>query len=95
MKYDISPKWSLAGRAEQFSDRDNVRTGFTGPGSTTILDGINFYEYTLTSQWNLYEHVIARLEYRHDSANERVFFHGGDGFINDQDTIATEFIYHF
>lgn len=94
-KYALTPKWSLAGRAEWFNDMDNTRTGLTGPGGSTLIDGINFTEYTLTSQWQLYEHLIARLEYRHDQASDRVFFAGGDGFDNAQDTIATEFIVHF
>ena len=94
-KYDFTPKWSLAGRAEWFNDMDNTRVGLTGPGGSTLINGIQFYEYTLTSQWKLHEHLLARLEYRHDQASDRVFFSGGDGFDNAQDTIATEFIMHF
>ena len=94
-KYAFTPKWSLAGRAEWFNDMDNTRTGLTGPGGSTLINGINFYEYTLTSQWQIHDHLIARLEYRHDQASDRVFFAGGDGFDNAQDTIATEFICHF
>jgi hypothetical protein len=95
-KYDLSPTWALAGRWEWFDDKDNVRTVFTGPGGTTdLLDDIDFYEYTLTSQWTLYEHVLARLEYRHDKADEKVFFRDADGFTNYQDTVAAELVYHF
>ncbi len=93
-KYALTPTWSLAGRTEWFNDMDSVRTGVTGIGGGTT-DGTQFYEWTLTSQWALHEHVLARLEYRHDTASNRVFFHGGDGFINDQDTVAAEMIYHF
>jgi hypothetical protein len=93
-KYDLTSTWSLAGRWEWFDDKDNVRTGFTSFGGGTPPD-IDFQEWTLTSQWNLYEHVLARLEYRHDSADQRVFFHDTDGFAKYQDTIAAELIYHF
>ena len=41
------------------------------------------------------EPVRARLEYRHDSADQRVFFHDTDGFSSYQDTVAAELIYHF
>lgn len=92
-KYDVTPKWSLASRLEWFDDKDAVRTGLGGPGSST-LDDIDFYEWTLTSQWNLFEHVIARLEYRHDKADELVFARD-KGFTDYQDTIAAELIYHF
>lgn len=94
-KYDLTPKWSLAGRAEWFNDMDNTRVALTGPGGSTLINGIQYYGYTLTSAWKLHEHLIARLEYRHDQASERVFFSGGGGFDNAQDTIATELICHF
>ena len=93
-KYDITPTWSLAGRGEWFNDMAGVRTGLTGP-SGTLENGINFYGWTLTSQWKLQEHVLARLEYRRDTADEHVFFHDKSGFLNYQDTLAAEVIYHF
>jgi hypothetical protein len=93
-KYDLTPTWSLAGRWEWFDDKDNFRTAFTTLDGTSPSD-IDFYGYTLTSQWKLHEHVLARLEYRHDKADEDVFFHDGAGFINYQDTVAAELIYHF
>lgn len=92
-KYDFTPIWALAGRLEWFDDKDNVRTGFTGPGGGTITD-IDFYEWTLTSQWKLHEHVLARLEYRHDKADEKVFARD-EGLSSYQDTIAAEMVYHF
>ncbi len=93
-KYDLTPKWSLAGRWEWFDDIGNTRLGLTGPGGT-LLNRLNVYGTTLTSQWVLHEHLIARLEYRHDDADERVFFHEKSGFLGYQDTISTELIYHF
>jgi hypothetical protein len=98
-KYDLTPTWSLAGRWEWFDDKDNFRTALTsaptvaGPLTFTPTD-VDFYGYTLTSQWKLHEHVIGRLEYRHDKADENVFLHDG-AFNNYQDTIAAEVIYHF
>lgn len=95
-KYDLTDTWSLAGRTEWFDDKDAVRAGgggLTGLGGT--FNDIDFYEWTLTSQWKLHEHVLARLEYRHDKADEDVFFHDAAGFINYQDTVAAEMIYHF
>lgn len=93
-KYDLTPAWSLAGRWEMFNDLDDVRTGFTGLGGST-LDNLHFTEYTLTSQWQLYTHLLARLEYRHDASDERVFFSNNGGLTNAQDTVAAEVIYHF
>lgn len=93
-KYDLTDTWSLAGRGEWFDDKDSVRTALTGRDSGTFND-VDFYEVTFTSQWKLHEHVLARLEYRHDKADEDVFFHDAAGFINYQDTVAAELIYHF
>ena len=93
-KYDLTDKWSLAGRWERFNDPDNVRTGFASLGGTTP-EGIDFTEYTLTSQWQLYTHLLARLEYRHDAASEKVFFSNNASLTNGQDTIAGELVYHF
>jgi hypothetical protein len=93
-KYDLTPTWALAGRVEWFDDKDGVRTGFGGPDGG-VLEDVDYYEWTLTSQWTLHEHVLARLEYRHDKADERLFFHDADGFTDYQDTIAAELIYHF
>jgi len=92
-KYDLSPTWALAGRWEWFDDKDNVRTKFTSIGGGVPTD-IDFYEWTLTSQWKLHEHVLARLEYRHDKADEKVFVRD-EGFSAYQDTVAAEMIYHF
>ncbi len=93
-KYDVSKIWSLAGRWEYFNDLGNTRTGLTGPGGTTE-NNLHFQEFTLTSQWKLFNHLISRLEYRHDNANERVFFRGKSTFLTYQDTISTEVIYQF
>ncbi|MBI3082995.1 MAG: porin, partial [Candidatus Omnitrophica bacterium] len=82
-KYDLSPTWYLAGRWEWFDDKDNIRTGLTSFGGGTPPD-VDFYEWTLTSQWTLHKHVLARLEYRHDFADQRVFFHDTDGFSHYQ-----------
>ena len=36
-KYDLTDAWSLAGRWEWFDDKNNIRTGLTGPGGATDL----------------------------------------------------------
>ncbi len=93
-KYDLTPKWSLAGRWEWFDDRGGLRTGLGGPDGGKLAD-LDLTELTFTSQWTLREHVLARLEYRHDNASDRVFPHTGSGFRDYQDTIAAELIYRF
>ena len=92
-KYDLTDAWSLAGRMEWFDDKDNARIGATSIGGST-LDDLDIYAYTLTSQWKLHEHVLARLEYRHDKADERVFLRD-ETFSDYLDTVAAELVYHF
>ena len=101
-KYDLTDKWSLAGRWEWFDDKDNFRSALTSAKTVTIGGtdtsftprDLNLTEWTLTSQWKLYEHLLARLEYRHDQASQTVFLHHGT-FDNSQDTVSAEMVYHF
>lgn len=93
-KYDLTSSWALAARGEWLDDRNNVRTAFTGVGGA-VFAHTEYYEYTLTSQWTLCKQLLTRLEYRHDKANERVFFKKTNDFVNYQNTAALEFIVPF
>lgn len=93
----FNPDWeafSLAQRAEWFSDEDGARTG-------TRQD---LWELTTTLKWQLTDRLHVRFEYRHDESNRKVFsqkrlFTTPDGplfrFLRGQDTIATELSYNF
>jgi hypothetical protein len=63
--YDWSPKIRTALRQEYFQDTDGARTGF---GSMLRL-----WSTTLTADYRLWKGLEVRLEYRHDSADEKVF----------------------
>lgn len=94
-KYDVTDKWSLATRWEIFNDQDGVRTtantgGLTGSG----IEDLTLTEWTLTSECKIHSHLIARLEYRLDKADSKVFRHD-QGFSNYQNTVALEFIAPF
>ena len=56
---------------------------------------LSLQEFTITSEHKLNEHLIARLEYRHDIANSNVFGHDAIGLVNTQDTVAVEIIMPF
>jgi hypothetical protein len=85
-KYDLTDKWSVAGRYGFFDDEDGFRTG------TTDLE---IQDVTLTTSYKVHEHLLARLEYRHDHANQAVYADDADTTDKDQDTIAVEFIMPF
>ena len=93
----FNPDWeafSLAQRAEWFSDRDGTRTG-------TSQD---LWELTTTLKWKLTENLHVRFEYRHDESDRKSFSQKRirvtpDGpeyrFLRGLDTIATELSYSF
>ena len=92
----FNPDWapfSVAQRAEWFSDQDGVRTG-------TPQD---LWELTTTFKWKLTDSLYARLEYRHDESSKKVFSQSiytvGDEtftrFLRGQDTLAVELAYLF
>ncbi|MBI4597591.1 MAG: porin [Candidatus Omnitrophica bacterium] len=96
-KYDITDKWSMAGRWEVFNDQDGVRTAVNSAASSPTGDPITdlrLMEWTFTTEYKLNAHLIARLEYRVDQANEQVFRHH-QGLDNAQNTLAVEFIAPF
>jgi hypothetical protein len=92
----FNPDWepfSLTQRAEWFADEEGVRTGRAQ----------DLWEVTTTLKWKLSESLQARLEYRHDESNRKVFsqkrFRIEDEsitrFLHGQDTLAAELAYLF
>lgn len=97
-KYSPLDWYSLANRIEWFNDQDGVRVApAAATGAALAGSGhgdVAFFEWTLTNEFKLSEHVIARLEYRLDKANAEVFRQdqGAADYLN---TVAAEVIYHF
>ncbi len=96
-KYDVTDKWSMATRAEVFSDQDGARTlvnaAATSPTGSGIAD-LDLFELTFTNEYQIHEHLIGRFEYRLDKADSDVFRHD-QGFKDYQNTVAVEFIAPF
>lgn len=82
--YDWTPALRTAVRLEYFRDQDGVRTGL---GSRLGVVGA-----TATVQYRVWKGLVARLEYRHDQADERVF---QGGTRRAQDTVTAELAYLF
>lgn len=81
-KYDFTDKLAGGIRFEQFWDDQAVRSGFN-----------ELWEMTYTLDYKVYEHLLTRLEYRHDAGNSsRIFDQGTE---NTQDTIGASMIYLF
>ena len=95
-RYALTDKLAVSARGEYFNDADGVRTAIFGTGINGITGtGLKLTEYTLTTEYQIHKNLIARLEYRHDQANERVFRSGDLAQRSHQDTVAMEFIAPF
>lgn len=95
-RYAFTDDLAVVLRSEYFNDADGVRTGISGAGINGITGtGAKLYEYTLTTEYKIHKNLIARLEYRHDQASERVFRSGDLAQRSHQDTVALEFIAPF
>lgn len=82
--YDLSEKIGLALRGEWFDDDGGSRTGASQ----------DLYEVTLTGEYRWTDHLITRLEYRHDWSSKDPFFDDGD-FDDQQDTAFVNAVYEF
>jgi hypothetical protein len=82
--YDWTEKLRTALRLEYFDDADGFRTGF---GSS-----LGLFSATVTLQYRIWRGLVARLEYRHDEADEPVF---AGGSRESQDTVAISLYYSF
>jgi hypothetical protein len=65
MAYDWTDWFRTALRQEYFKDADGARTGFGNK--------LSLWSTTATAQFKIWKGLMARLEYRHDSADEKVF----------------------
>ncbi len=92
-KYQLTKRFSIAGRLEQFEDIPGVggvgvRTG--GLGYTKLNEATITFEY-LTFRSKL----VTRLEYRHDHANKPGFGEASGAAVLDQDTMVLGEVYKF
>ena len=91
--YDWTEALRTALRVEYFQDSDGVRTLAVAPGSRVEL-----YEVTATVQYKIWKGLVGRLEYRHDSADEKVFGIRAPGLVptgKTQNTLTLALYYSF
>jgi Putative beta-barrel porin-2, OmpL-like. bbp2 len=91
--YDWTEKLRTALRLEYFQDSDGIRTLGVGAGSRVEL-----YDVTATLQYKIWKGLVGRLEYRHDSADGKVFAIRAPGNVptgKTQDTLSVAFDYLF
>jgi hypothetical protein len=88
--YDWTDKLRTAVRAEYFTDPQGARTG--------AGQKVSLWEGTATVQYKIWKGLVGRLEYRHDSADEKVFKIRTPALVptsRTQDTITLDLFYLF
>jgi hypothetical protein len=91
--YDWIPPLRTALRVEYFQDTQGVRTLAASPGSRVAL-----WDVTATVQYKIWKGLVARLEYRHDNANQKVFAIRAPGYVptgKSHDTLSLDLYYSF
>jgi len=79
LRYQLAPKWALAGRGEYLSDRGGLFTGLTQAVKET----------TFTTEYKFAEGFLARGEWRRDFSNQRYFYTDVLGMLSKEQTTAT------
>ncbi len=87
-KLQMNGKNALTPRYEWFRDRDGFETGFCDTSKKGRC-GPALQEFTLTYEYKWVEGLMARLEYRHDWGDERIYSRGAStNASKNQDTLA-------
>lgn len=86
IRYQFNPKYAFATRYEYYSDPDGYTTGITDLTGR----GPHIHEVTATFERRIANHLITRLEYRHDQSNQAFFPKGkaDNPLVNGQNTVA-------
>jgi hypothetical protein len=86
VKYQFSPKFAIAGRAEYMSDRGGLFSG-----TTQALK-----ETTATFDYNVYDGFLMRYEWRWDFSNQPTFFTDKNNVLSkDQQTATIGIVWWF
>jgi len=93
-KYQFTPVFSLAGRAE-YTHGDDDQLLDLEPGLAPVQGGSDIWGLTLTAGFDVLENVLLRAEYRVDLGNDVAAANGG-AFNDDQaHTLATQVVFSF
>jgi hypothetical protein len=83
VKYAFNPKVALAGRYEYFNDHDGFDTG-----KPQHMNG-----FTGTFERRIADHLLSRMEVRHDSSNQDFFQRGNSSFVKGQTTVDAGLVF--
>jgi hypothetical protein len=84
-KYALSNKYSIASRYEYYNDHFGFTTGTAG----------HVQEITGTFEHPVATHILTRLEFRHDMANNPIFIKGASTPVNNQTSLTAGLVFLF
>jgi hypothetical protein len=84
-KYALNDKYSIATRYEYYNDHYGFTTGTPG----------HIQEVTGTFEHPIATHILTRLEFRHDEANNPIFNKGASELVKGQNTASVGMVYIF
>lgn len=85
LKYALNDKYSIATRYEYYNDHYGFTTGTPG----------HIQEVTGTFEHPIATHLLTRLEFRHDEANNPIFNKGASELVKGQNTASVGMVYIF
>jgi Putative beta-barrel porin-2, OmpL-like. bbp2 len=86
VKYQFNDKYAVATRYEYFDDKYNY-TGIGAPGHVQEVTGT--FEHPVAT------HLLTRLEFRQDMANNPIFLKGSNKMVDSQSTLTAGMVYVF
>lgn len=100
-KYQFTPMFSLATRGEYFHDDHGYKVG-TANALTGDASSVDLWSWTITANFDIWENLLFRLEYRYDIIGNDFTGGGPAGFVtnditenDDQMQIAVNLVYTF
>ena len=84
-KYALNDKYSISSRYEYYNDHYGFTTGTAG----------HIQEVTGTFEHPIATHILSRLEFRHDMANNPMFLKGSSKLVNEQTTLTAGMVFLF
>lgn len=84
-KYALNDKYSVATRYEYYNDHYGFTTGAPG----------HIQEVTGTFEHPMATHILTRLEFRHDMANNPIFYKGASQLVDSQTTLTAGMVFMF
>lgn len=93
-KYQVTDVFSTGARIEYYSDGKGLNPALNPGGAGDSGDGARIVTLTLTQEFKVAQHLIVRIEFRHDNSNQHTFLRD-DKAARGDNTLAFEALLPF